>query len=508
MVIKDMTNRILSPLHFEDMEPHRFEDLVRNLLYDFRDWRSIEATGRGGGDDGFDVRAWEKTEYITNRDESSENDDIEGVHPMEGNLWMIQCKREKQLGPSRVEGIINENISSADPPYGYILVAPANFSKKAYDTFRNLLREKGVMEFYLWGKAELEDMLFQPKNDRILFAFMGISLVSKRRSISSEVKFSINNKNKLLRVLNSGENSHNLHQSILLRDIHDESYPHEQDYNDFATRPRWKECIAWGFDPRGLLVHVHEYFGYFDPEKNSVDFVESLDLLHRESDFRHNENEERQKRFKLHKKIEDYWEHLPARNQIKLSIDALIPYKNILVIDDKGDIFNNFPHLFLDCSITGDLLENCLTLYFRSAEGDREPEYMGRELKRTTVFPARFPDAVKGLYHSDKTMVWSKETLRHFKNNGSKPFVLFTPNGEYDFLNVKDRIRVEQDSQENEELYIRITHRYRATVAKYLKDNGEHSKLAVENQLGRKVKKSEVVTVFEVRNCYEWDLKQ
>jgi hypothetical protein len=51
--------RTLGPLHLEDLEPHRFEDLVRQLLYDFRAWRSLEATGRTGSDDGFDARGWE-----------------------------------------------------------------------------------------------------------------------------------------------------------------------------------------------------------------------------------------------------------------------------------------------------------------------------------------------------------------------------------------------------------------------------------------------------------------
>jgi hypothetical protein len=57
--------RTINPLHFEDLEPHRFEDLVRRLLYSFRDWNSIEATGRGGSDDGFDIRAWEKGESVS-----------------------------------------------------------------------------------------------------------------------------------------------------------------------------------------------------------------------------------------------------------------------------------------------------------------------------------------------------------------------------------------------------------------------------------------------------------
>lgn len=66
--------KTINPLHFEDLEPHRFEDLVRQLSYDFKDWQDIEGTGRAGSDDGFDIRAWEKTGEITNQ---SEDDDKE-----------------------------------------------------------------------------------------------------------------------------------------------------------------------------------------------------------------------------------------------------------------------------------------------------------------------------------------------------------------------------------------------------------------------------------------------
>jgi len=49
-------------LHLEDLEPHRFEDLIRQLIYDFRQWRSIEATGRAGSDEGMDIRAIERVQ--------------------------------------------------------------------------------------------------------------------------------------------------------------------------------------------------------------------------------------------------------------------------------------------------------------------------------------------------------------------------------------------------------------------------------------------------------------
>jgi hypothetical protein len=50
---KPVVSRTFAPIHFEDLDPHRFEDLVRELIYDFRDWQSIEATGRSGDDAGF-----------------------------------------------------------------------------------------------------------------------------------------------------------------------------------------------------------------------------------------------------------------------------------------------------------------------------------------------------------------------------------------------------------------------------------------------------------------------
>jgi hypothetical protein len=34
--------RTYNPLPFTDLEPKRFEDLVRQLVYDFRPWRRLD----------------------------------------------------------------------------------------------------------------------------------------------------------------------------------------------------------------------------------------------------------------------------------------------------------------------------------------------------------------------------------------------------------------------------------------------------------------------------------
>ena len=104
---KSSINKTLGPIHFEDLDPHRFEDLIRELAYDFKDWQSIEATGRGGSDDGFDIRAYERID--TNSAESDDDSSTEKTpHPMEGRVWMFQCTREKKIGPARVASIISE----------------------------------------------------------------------------------------------------------------------------------------------------------------------------------------------------------------------------------------------------------------------------------------------------------------------------------------------------------------------------------------------------------------
>jgi hypothetical protein len=239
--------RTYGPIHFEDLDPHRFEDLIRELTYDYKDWQTIEATGRSGADAGFDIRAYERVS--AGQTVATDPEDAEEQHPMAGSRWMIQCKREKEIGPKKLLAILDD-VDESDPPYGYILAAATNFSKQSYDAFRAKLLEKGVMEFYLWGKAELEDMLHQPKNDRILFTFFGISLVTRRRTRSTEIRFTVNNKNKLFRVL--GEQIG--HSPILLRDANDAHYPYGSNYKDFDKRPRWKEFEATEYHAHGLVV--------------------------------------------------------------------------------------------------------------------------------------------------------------------------------------------------------------------------------------------------------------
>jgi hypothetical protein len=90
----------VNPLQFDALEPKRFEDLVRQILYDFRVWRMLEPTGRMGGDDGFDARGWEiNPEELDLVDATMED---ETPPPYRDRVWLVQCKREQTITPNRL----------------------------------------------------------------------------------------------------------------------------------------------------------------------------------------------------------------------------------------------------------------------------------------------------------------------------------------------------------------------------------------------------------------------
>lgn len=482
-------SQTINPLHFEDLEPHRFEDLVRELIYDFKDWQSLEATGRAGSDDGFDVRAWEKLSEITNQ---SEEENEEGIHPMEGNLWMIQCKREKELGPKRINEIIKETTKDK-APYGYLLVAPVNFSKKSYDAFREELIKKGVMEFHLWGKAELEDMLYMPKNDRILFTFFGISLVIKKRTKVREVKFALNNKNKLIRILGVSK----MYTPLLIRDIDAENYPFKAKYKDFKEKPQWSVRMATHFHPLGLMFELRKYYAYIDTEKKEFDVVDSTDLIVK---IKGNGIPEPEEDYDLKERIEDYWEHLPIKNQGKFVFEGLLHFDDMLIIDEKGDVVYDFPHIFVDGKAfkwTWEKIEI----------GNTEIDVYTEKYKRIKYFPSTFLKGKKGKIHEDKTISFAKhDYICHV--DGKEYLALFDLDNTYTNVNIRDYIPLQKgpSEQSSSQEYLEVTHIYKIKVSEFIKD-ASYLKGQIDKQVGRESKLDEELTVLEVKNRYEWSVK-
>jgi hypothetical protein len=415
----------------------------------------------------------------------------EEVHPIEGNLWMIQGKREKEIGPKRVKEILAD-IDSKNPPYGYILAASSNFSKDSYDVFRDELRKKGVMEFYLWGKAELEDMLYLPKNDRILFTFFGISLVSRRKSRTTEIRQVVVNKNKLYRIL--GDHM-NFYQSVLFRDSKDTHYPYKAEYKDFKDHPRWLEYKAIDYHPLGIIVALRKYFAYIDIEKKEFDFTEAVNLIFRESDLQ----EERTEQRKNQEKVEDYWEYLPHRNQAYFIRNGLTRYDEMLVIDDKGDTWYKFPHIFVDFGpktgpITGSYNYLKLGEEIISLEG----------YKRINKFPKLFKAPIVGTIYEEKGITLNNPDFNMLKHGNESFRTLYECDGRYSFLRPKDIVLVlNQDTEGSSKYYLRITHKESEKLEDYLKKNPE-AQWMIERQVGQNLNKNIILNIYEFKITYDF----
>ncbi|TFI58421.1 hypothetical protein E2493_09810 [Sphingomonas parva] len=331
--------RTLGPLHLEDLEPHRFEDLVRQLLYDFRSWRDLEATGRTGSDEGFDARA---TELVYGA-EAVELESLEGAlsgGAVEERQWLIQCKREKAIGPKKIEGYL-EGLPSAREArlYGLIFAAACDFSIEARDRFYARARDLGFQEAKLWGKGEIEDQLYQPKNDHLLFAYFGVSLQTRRRSIKTEVRSRLAMKRKAKRLLQP-------HTSVMVRDASDDRYPFlDRTEQPRRVRGRWAvyrfgKCGAFGVE---LLFRRH--FAFIDDDGEHWDYAERMNDAPPHDDPL--PDPERPETDAARAEAFDQWSSLPEGNRAWYELMLVLPYESIIDIDEDGDDYFDGPHIYV-----------------------------------------------------------------------------------------------------------------------------------------------------------------
>jgi hypothetical protein len=328
--------RTMNPLPFQDLEPKRFEDLVRQLTYEFRPWRRLEATGRSGSDDGFDARALEIVDLSSEWEPSGDEADGEDTSAvLADRLWLVQCKRERAIGPAKAASYLDEIVlSSAEPLYGLIFAAACDFSKKTRDTIFDWCRKKGIAEAHVWGRGELEDMLFQPKNDNLLFAYFGISLAIRRRSQASQLRTELATKRKLKKMVMTSS------AEILVRD------PSAVDYPDVKQGKRPTQW--WVYAPEelthyGLMVSVRWHYAYIDPATGEWDAADAVSSMERY----HPWHVADPKKELLDGAARKTWDALPQQNRGWLKVSGFIPLRNIVAIDEIGDDIFEGAHLYV-----------------------------------------------------------------------------------------------------------------------------------------------------------------
>lgn len=343
-----MAPTVTSNLHhlpFESLDPKRFEDLVRQLSYDFRVWRAIEATGRSGSDQGFDARAFEivpDASTVSPVPESGDEEEVVFHDEQSDRLWLIQCKRERAIGPSKLLAHLNAiPPESFDDVYGMILAAACDFSKAARDTCRNWCRQRGIQEVHIWGKAEIEDQLYQPKNDNLLFAYFGISLQMRRQAQGVKLRRRMTLKRKIKRHLSEPGWPG---QTILMRDPTDDRYPDTDGKTLIEGGFLWTPYYCLGVGVHGLRVLVRCLHGYVNHETGEWDFASALNRaipnelnhLWRVADDAKGDN------FALI----DRWSQLPRGNQSFIRWETWLPFDEIIEIDEIGDDELEVPTVF------------------------------------------------------------------------------------------------------------------------------------------------------------------
>jgi hypothetical protein len=397
--------KTLNPLHFEDLEPHRFEDLVRQVIYDFKEWSLLEPTGRLGSDDGYDARGFEIVkDGMDLAEEPTEDDEGEGgVVQRQERLWQIQCKREKSISASKITHYLDQMIpKGSSVPYGVIFAAATDFSKKTRDAFRKDLREKGVKEFYLWGNADLEDMLYQPKNDHLLYAYFGISLQIQRRSQKSNVRGILATKRKTIKHLGPID-SNNL-KEVLIRDVDDEHYPYSGNISNFKKEPAWKKFYFVGHEHDGIQILIKRFFAYrvVDYEPDGVPKLKAWDFTDKTTVKPDDQWNDDPKEKDYHHRVYAFWNNLDEGKQAHFEIVGLIKYENIVDIDPEGDIYARCPHVYVRKVNENSFCEGH-SYKLAGSNSWAQVVYLpaGADKLRVKIFPDQFPDPTPAEQNAD-----------------------------------------------------------------------------------------------------------
>jgi hypothetical protein len=313
--------------------------LVRQLLYDFRQWRELEATGRSGTDGGFDARGWELTSDL----QADEVADSEAAPEdlRSDRQWLIQCKREKAISPKKLTGYLDGLPDvQASGLYGLVFVAACDFSMAARNAFRERARALGFQEARLWGKAELEDALFQPKNDHLLFAYFGVSLQIRKRSVRSKIRSRMAAKRKAKKAFDGME-------ACLILDGTDDRYP-TLDPNETLSREQRGRWSVWEFERHsayGMLFRVRRHFAFIDDDQLHWDFAETMNDA-----FPHNDpwDDDKQARYRGRAAAMTRWDSLEKKNKAWFEVSAILPYDALIDIDEEGDDFFDGPIIYVD----------------------------------------------------------------------------------------------------------------------------------------------------------------
>jgi hypothetical protein len=301
------------------------------------------------------------------------------TNPQPDRLWLIQCKREKSIAPKKLAKYARDIKDSE--LYGVIFVAACDFSKKARDLFLSLMRARGLQEVHILGRSELEDMLFQPKNDHLLFAYFGVSLQIRRRSLRTQIRSKLSMKRNA--IISLGELHRDAHKAVLLRDANGSSYPFKD--GEFSKRSDWHHAFFRGHYHDGVVVKSREFFAYLHDDRKHWDYVPQFNEVEYSSHIQWEEGKERRQKWEERERIASFWRAIPEPNRAWLEVSLRIPYQDIVAIDADGDAYVRGPHIYVPFDSEGRTINARISVSNQVVADN--PDFKNR----MKFFPKEFP---------------------------------------------------------------------------------------------------------------------
>jgi hypothetical protein len=172
----------------------------------------------------------------------------------------------------------------------------------------------------------------------------------------------------------------------------------------------------------------------------------------------------------------------------------------MLVIDDKGDTWHKFPHIFVDFdSRTGPVAGS----YEYLKIGERGSISL-KGYKRVNKFPKSFPEPTIGTIHEGKGVILNDSDFSMLKHGNEMLYALYECDGRYSFLKPRDLVKIENDDRESSsKYYLRITHVESLRLKDYLKKYPE-SKWMIERQIGENPDTKKVLNICEFKRAYDF----
>ena len=253
--------------------------------------------------------------------------------------------------------------------------------------------------------------------------------------------------------------------------------------------------------PLGLFVQVEKYFAFRDPIKKEWDYSDAINLVDRQVD-----DEERETKHDLRKRVEDFWEFFQKSHQAMFMVNGLVRFDSIVAVDGEGDSLHKFPHIYVE--FQGD--RGPFVGFYKYLElGTHHHESLDG-LRRAQTFPKTFSKPRFGTIYRDKSITLNDRTLNLLKNGGRWMRTLYDCNYTFQFLNPGDVIGIDQtEDHDGKQVLIKITNKRQELAKDRLKrlDNDPMAIRVVEEQIGRSVKPNDTIVIYEFKVVYEWQLE-